>query len=166
MKKVFYVLSILFLSSIVYGEETSLQRNKFGLEFQIPSSLAASIAGKFHVEDLLALEMELGFGYQVEDKNDNQVEGGGLKLGVYVNKYLFEKRVAPYIKGGLAFAKNFGDLNENNDDVYITLLGGLGTSFFVTKEFAIGGEVLLAAPVSPAVKIGTSTTQLFATFYF
>ncbi len=147
-------------------DETSLRAGKSGLEFQIPSSLAASVSGRFHIEDLLALQMEFGFGYQVEDKDDNQVEGGGIKLGIFVDKYLFERRVAPYIKGGLAFAKNFGDLNKNNDDVYVTLVGGIGLSFFVTREFAIGGEALLAAPVSPAVQIGTSSSQLFATFYF
>lgn len=167
MKRILFVAIILSLITLnLFGEENSLRRQKFGLDFTIPASMSASIGGRFHIEDLLALQCEFGFGYQVEDKNDGQVEGGGIKLGLYVNKYLLDRRAAPYIKGGLAFAKNFGDLNKNNDDVYITLAGGLGVSYFVTKEFAIGGEALLALPVSPTVKIGTTTTQLFATFYF
>ncbi len=167
MKKAIIYLFIFLLSySNLFAEETSLKANKFGIDFNIPSSIAASVGGRFHLEDTLALQTEFGFGYQVEDKNDNQVEGGGVKLGLYINKYLLERRAAPYIKGGLSFAKNFGDLNKNNDDVYITLATGMGVSFFVTKEFAIGGEALLALPVSPTVKIGTTTTQLFATFYF
>lgn len=168
MKKVviFSLFLLIIISQIADAQETSLKTNKFGLDFTIPSSIAASVGGRFHFEDMLAFQMEFGFGYQVEDKNDNQVEGGGVKLGLFVNKYLLERRAAPYIKGGLSFAKNFGDLNKNNDDVFISLAGGLGVSFFVTKEFAIGGEALLAIPVSPTVKIGTTTTQLFATFYF
>lgn len=165
-KSVFSFLLVILFTGIVLAEDNSLKKEKFGLDFTIPVSMAASIGGRFHIEDLLALQMELGFGYQVEDENDNQVEGGGLKLGLYVNKYLLDRRAAPYVKGGISFAKNFGDLNENNDDVYLTLATGLGVSYFVTKEFAIGGEALLAIPVSPTVKIGTTTTQLFATFYF
>ncbi|GEM_PF-6307479 len=167
MKKVIIFSSfLLIIGQIANAQETSLKTNKFGLDFSIPVSTAVSVAGRFHVEDLLAFQMEFGFGYQVEDKNDNQVEGGGVKLGLFVDKYLIQRRAAPYIKGGLSFAKNFGDLNKNNDDVFITLAGGFGVSYFVTKEFAIGGEALLAIPVSPTVKIGTTTTQLFATFYF
>ncbi|MCX7943255.1 MAG: hypothetical protein N2746_01945 [Deltaproteobacteria bacterium] len=164
---VFYLVffATLFVST-AFSQENSLKANKFGIDFTIPSSVAASVGGRFHVEDMMAMQVELGFGYQVEDENDNQVEGGGVKLGLYINKYLLDRRAAPYIKGGFSFAKNFGDLNEDNDDVYITLATGIGVSYFVTKEFAIGGEALLAAPVSPTVKIGTATTQLFATFYF
>ncbi len=165
-KFVYSCLLIIAFTGIAFAQENSLKANKFGLDFTIPASIAASVGGRFHIEDLLAMQMEFGFGYQVEDENDNQVEGGGLKLGIYMNKYLLDRRAAPYIKGGLSFAKNFGDLNENNDDFYITIAGGVGVSFFVTKEFSIGGEALLAIPVSPTVKIGTTTTQLFATFYF
>ncbi len=167
MKK-FLLISILMIAFVgnLLADENSLKAGKGGLDFTIPTSMSASIAGRFNVEDLLAFQMEFGFGYQVEDENDNQVEGGGVKLGIFINKYLLDRRAAPYIKGGLSFAKNFGDLNKNNDDVYVTLATGLGISYFITKEFAIGGEALLAFPVSPTVKIGTTTTNLFATFYF
>lgn len=167
MKKIlsFVIMSFLVSQSLFAGDN-SLKKERFGLDFTIPTSLSASIGGRLHVDDLVALQMEFGFGYQVEDTKDNQVEGGGVRLGLYVNNYLRDRRAAPYIKGGVSFAKNFGDLNENNDDIYITLASGLGVSYFVTKEFAIGGEVLLALPVAPAIKIGTTTTQMFATFYF
>ncbi|MCX7957989.1 MAG: porin family protein [Deltaproteobacteria bacterium] len=167
MKYVFcFVLFFMLISGVAFSQENSLKTGKFGLDFTIPSSFAASVGGRFHIEDLMAIQMELGFGYQVEDENDNQVEGGGVKMGLYINKYLLDRRAAPYVKGGLSFAKNFGDLNKNNDDVYVTLAAGIGVSYFITKEFAIGGEALLAAPVSPTVKIWTTTTQLFASFYF
>ena len=165
-KSMFFVILLSMLSSLAFAQENSLKTNKFGLDFTIPSSMSASVGGRFHVEDMMALQLEFGFGYQVEDDKDNQVEGGGVKLGIFINKYLVDRRAAPYIKGGFVFAKNFGDLNKKNDDIYLTIAGGLGVSYFVTKEFAIGGEALLVAPIAPAIKFGTTTTQLFATFYF
>lgn len=167
MKKIlsFAIMSFL-VSQGLFAEDNSLKKERIGLDFTIPTSQSASIGGRLHVDDLLALQMEFEFGYQVEDTKDNQVEGGGVGLGLYVNSYLRNRRAAPYIKGGLSFAKNFGDLHKGDDDIHLTLASGLGVSYFVTKEFAIGGEVLLALPVAPAIKIGTTTTQMFATFYF
>jgi hypothetical protein len=165
-KRVFLVIIFTMIASFAFAQENSLKANEFGLDFTIPSSMSASVGGRLHVEDLMALQFEFGFGYQVEDKDDKQVEGGGFKLGIFIDKYLLDRRAAPYIKGGFIFAKNFGDLNKNNDDAYVTIAGGLGVSYFVTKEFAIGGEALFVIPAAPALKFGTTTTQLFATFYF
>jgi len=158
----------LLVSGTALADEAgnSLAPGKMGLRFAVPNSGATSIGGSYVLSADSALQFDVGLGWQSEKKSKNTLSGWGLKAGGYYVGYMTKTRVSPYYKGGVALAKNGGDANKGNDDLEFSLAGGVGAEFWVTKEFSLGGEALIGAPLTPVLKLGTAMSSLYATFYF
>ena len=130
-----------------------------------PKSIAM-LGGKYFLTDNAAIEAGAGFSYRNEKSSENQESGWGFGLyGAYVY-YLANKRVSPYLKGGLGIMSKNGDHYEPDDDFYFDALGGLGTEFFVTKEFSISAEALMRLRLSPTVVFESIEPAIRASFYF
>ncbi|MGM0576944.1 MAG: outer membrane beta-barrel protein [Myxococcota bacterium] len=162
-------LAVLLTAGQAHAQEETaygLEAGDIGLRFNVPNSSGASVTGQYQLTKPGALQFELGFGFQAEDTDQGVPSGWGIKVGGHYAHYLLPTRVSPYVKAGLTLAQNGGDANEGNDDFNLSIDGGVGVEFFVTEKFTLGGEMLLAIPVAPSFKVGTTTSTLFATFYF
>lgn len=124
------------------------------------------IAGKYFLTDSSAILLGLGLEIQTEDEDQGQEAGQVIDIIANYQSFFTSTRLAPYMVGGAELGIKSGDAYEDDDDVYLTLVGGFGAEFFVWENFAIAGEWTVRLQVNPSIVFRTSQPAVKAVFFF
>ena len=157
----FSVLSIVALSHTALAADgdgktgAKIAEHQWGMNFAIPTGNKGSAGILYVLTPKMLLELDVGFSYQKDKFINDQGEKEGLwgyLLAPGIRYYFMGSGpVNVYIKGALQYADN------KEQDAQVSLMGGLGVEWFVTKYFSIGGDTGLGFQLMPSDNFGVGT---------